>query len=171
MEKNFKLSTKIIVLIACILVSSCTYAPPKVTENSSSTAITKKDISFIKNNAITEKLGDMVIIRVPSSGFFSGQSSNISSKFDMYMGQLVNLINKYDYETLTVAVTFPVDSENNLDRRVANNQADAFVTRLEQFIRSRFTYGKGDLVIKKNRHNPSFSNVGNYFEIILDENV
>ena len=181
----FKLSKLYCVFLTCSLLITLSSCDNNVPEHVAQPAkhISDQDVhqtdygnssqsnpNYIESIVMIERLGDAVYIRVPSSLFFYGNSANISSNFNKYMSQLVKVVNKYDHDSMNIAVKFPVDVRNNSDYQIANNQADRFVTRLEQYLRSRFSVGHGDLVIKAKSFSPEIAKLGNYFEIILTLN-
>ena len=181
MFKNFRLYCILLLSSLVLILSSCDNSPDSNRDAMQhvaqpATHISDQDVNqfnntnnknYIESVVMIERLGDSVYVRVPSSLFFKGNSANLSSNFNKYMSQLVGIVKRYDHNSMNIAVKFPVDVRNNSDYQIASNQADRFVTRLEQHLRSRFSIGHGDLVVKSTSFTPDIAKLGNYFEIIL----
>lgn len=180
-----KLKNKIAMLLVVSLLVSCSHTPPPsgtkpkveppVDHPSENTVNTSKNTknkqpNYIESHIMIERLGGQVTVRVPSYLFFNGDSANISPEFNEYTKELVAVLKRYHADEMNISVKYPVVSSNNTDYQIANNQADRFVTRLEQYMRSRFTSGSGILVVKSSAFSPRVAKMGNFFEIILNPN-
>lgn len=181
-----KLKHKIAMLLVASLFVSCSHSPPppngtqpkvepSVDHHSENTvavsqAAKNQKPNYIESHLMIERLGSQVTIRVPSSLFFNGNSANISPEFNEYVNELAVILNRYHANEMNISVKYPVVALNNIDYQIANNQADRFVTRLEQYMRTRFTLGSGSLVVKSSAFSPQVVKMGNFFEIILNPN-
>ena len=181
-----KLKYKIAMLVVASLCVSCSHNPPPPSgakpkveppvdytpnKTASTNQVAKdKKPNYIESHIMIERLGSQVTIRVPSSLFFIGNSANISPEFNEYIHELVVILNRYHADEMNISVKYPVVALNNTDYQIANNQADRFVTRLEQYMRSRFSSGSGSLVVKSSAFSQKVAKMGNFFELILNPN-
>lgn len=161
----------LIVILAMFLLASCAqhhdlHSAKKPTIHGDVSVTTESKPSIESKLYITQ-VGEVTTIKVPSSLFFVKNTANIKKNFQPNIASISQVIQRYEPSVIKVEVVFPTSKNDNVAKAIANNQAQKFADRIEEYVHKHVVYSASRLINEKQNFNHSYQRIGNYLNITL----